>query len=729
MNIQRLNEIIKDYNNNNFQVLDGDIETRFIYGVLLEEEIIAMKQNGRIKKLNGSKIHVGKLQVKGRFGFVVNDLGLDHYVHNVGNYMPDDVVLVIETKSPQGRSSEARVLDVVERKVKQVLAFVNERKEIEVANNYAMRMYNIRVGKKVDLNPFVNTYVLVNVTNVRDFAMYGSIDHIVTDKNDPDLQMKLVLHEFEIETEFSEQVLNDAQKLAETQVEVTPDRVDLTNHLFFTIDGADAKDLDDAVCLIKEGNNYRLFVSIADVSHYVTEGSELDKSAFSRSTSVYFVDRVVPMLPKSISNGICSLHPNVLRYTQTCEMLINEEGHVIDHKIYPSVIDSKYRMTYEDVNSMLLESDSKLISKYSEIYGVLREMNKLAKRINQNRVRRGSFNLEDKEAKFKVDSDGNIVDITVRTRYDAERLIEEFMIIANETVAQAIDNMDLPFIYRVHGQPAPIKLQELEKLFKLFGIELKGDYTEFHSSSFKTVLDSLDDPLDKRIISDLIVRSLQKAVYSPKNSGHFGLASKGYTHFTSPIRRYPDLIVHRLLRKYLYENNFDRINHLEGSLTLIASVTSDKERNAMRAENKIEDQKKAEYMRQFIGEKFVGKVASIADFGFFVELENTQRGLVRFKELVDFSKVHNFTIKLKNNKQIKIGDEINVELVAVDAVRGIVDFKPLDYKVREVTANEGNRKQQKGKTRLYNSKNAGSRNRTRGKRDQVRTRRKSKSKR
>lgn len=729
MDIQRLNEIIKDYNNNNFQVLDGDIETRFIYGVLLEEEIIAMKQNGRIKKLNSNKIHVGKLQVKGRFGFVVNDLGLDHYVHNVGNYMPDDVVLVIESNSPKGKSAEAKVLDVIERKVKQVLAFVNEHKEIEVANNYAMRMYKIRVGKKVDLNPYVNTYVLVNVTNVRDFAMYGSIDHIVTDKNDPDLQMKLVLHEFEIETEFSEQVLNDADQLAATEIELTSDRVDLTNHLFFTIDGADAKDLDDAVCLIKEGPNYRLFVSIADVSHYVTEGSELDKTAFSRSTSVYFVDRVVPMLPKSISNGICSLHPNVLRYTQTCEMLINEEGHVIDHKIYPSVIDSKYRMTYEDVNAMLLEADKQLISKYSEIYGVLREMNKLAKRINQNRVRRGSFNLEDKEAKFKVDSDGNITDITVRTRYDAERLIEEFMIIANETVAQAIHNMDLPFIYRVHGQPAPAKLIELEKLFKLFGIELKGDYTEFHSSSFKMVLDSLDDPLDKRIVSDLIVRSLQKAVYSPKNSGHFGLASKGYTHFTSPIRRYPDLIVHRLLRKYLYQHNFDRVNHLEGSLTLIASVTSDKERNAMRAENKIEDQKKAEYMRQFIGDKFVGKVASITDFGFFVELENTQRGLVRFKELVDFTKVQNFTIKLKNNKQIKIGDEINVELIAVDAIRGIVDFKPLDYKVREVQANEGNRKQQKGKTRLYNSKNAGSRNRTRGKRDQVRTRRKSKSKR
>ncbi len=729
MNIERLNQVIKDYNNNNFQVLDGDIETRFVYGALLEEDIITMKQNGHIKKLNGNKVHVGRLQVKGRFGFVVNDNGLDHYVHDVGNYMPDDIVLVIETQSPKGKSSEAKVIDLVERKVTQVLAFVNHEKKIEVANNHAMRMYNIRVGKKVDLNPFADTYVLVNVTNVRNFAIYGNIDHIVTDKNDPDLQMKLVLHEFDIETEFSPEAIKMADEVAATEIEQQEGRVDLTNHMFFTIDGADAKDLDDAVCLIKEDENYRLFVSIADVSYYITEGSELDKTAFSRSTSVYFVDRVVPMLPKPISNGICSLHPNVLRYTQTCEMLIDPNGHVIDHKIYPSIIESKYRMTYEDVNAMLLESDKKLISKYSEIYGILREMNKLAKRINQNRVRRGSFNLEDKEAKFTVDSDGNITDINVRTRYDAERLIEEFMIIANETVAQTIHNMDLPFIYRVHGQPAPVKLQELEKLFKLFGIELKGDYSEFHSSSFKMVLDSLEDPLDKRIVSDLIVRSLQKAVYSPKNSGHFGLASKGYTHFTSPIRRYPDLIVHRMLRKYLYEGNFDRVEHLDGKMTLIADVTSEKERKAMKAEQKIEDQKKAEYMRQFIGDNFVGKVASIADFGFFVELENTQRGLVRFKELVDFQKVHNFTIKLRNNKQIKIGDEINVQLIAVDSVRGIVDFKPLDYKVREVKPDEGDRKQQKGKTRLYNSKNAGSRNRVKGKRDQVNSRRKSKSKR
>ncbi len=725
----RLSQVLHDYNHSNYQVLDGDEETKFVYHSLLQNEIITMRNNGHIKKIDNKMIHIGRLQVKGNFGFVVNGDGLDAYCHNVSNFMPNDEVLVIETISSKGRSTEVRILELIDRPTDKVLAFVDNKLRMSIANSHELRMFNVRVGKKVDLTMYANTYVLVKVNSVKNHMIYGSIKEIVADKNDPDLQMKLVLHEFDIETEFPDGVIEEAEQVSKEAIELKDGRHDLRDMMFFTIDGADAKDLDDAVCLVQEGSNYRLYVSIADVSHYVTEGSELDKAAFSRSTSVYFVDRVVPMLPKVLSNGICSLHPNVDRYTQTCEMLINPEGKVLESMIYPSIIDSKYRMTYEDVNKMLLESDGKLISQYSEIYGILREMNKLAKRINKNRVNRGSFNLEDKEAKFTVDEDGNITDINVRTRYDAERLIEEFMIIANETVAQTINNMDLPFIYRVHGQPAPAKLTELAKVFKIFNIDLKGDFGEFHSSSFKHVLDSLDDPLDKRIVSDLIVRSLQKAVYSPKNSGHFGLASRGYTHFTSPIRRYPDLIVHRLLRKYLYEHKMDNVNHLEGKLTLISDVTSEKERKAMRAENKIEDQKKAEYMRQFIGQKFTGKVASIADFGFFVELENTQRGLVRFKELVDFVKVQNFTIQMRDKKYLKIGDEIEVELIAVDSVRGIVDFKPVHLKVREVKSNEGNRKQQKGKTRLYNSKNAGSRNRVKGKRNKIDSRRKSKSKR
>lgn len=728
MKIDRIKEILKDYNTNNFNNINRDEETKFVYDALLNEKCISMQANGKIIKNKKNKIHIGNLQIKGRFGFVVNNEGLDHYVYNVKNNLPDDIVLVMETKGVSGKSSEAKIIGLIERKITNVLAFINGNCKLEIANNHSMRMYELKIPRNYDLKAHKNTYVVIDILKVRNFVISGVVNDFVADKNDPDIQMKLVLQEFDITSEFDKPVLEQAKQIANTEVSLTNDRVDLTNYLFFTIDGADAKDLDDAVCLIKEGENYRLFVSIADVSHYVKEDTLLDKSALSRSTSVYFVDRVVPMLPKEISNGICSLHPNVLRYTQTCEMLINSNAEVIEHKLYPSIIKSNYKMTYEDVNAMLLESDSKLITKYSEIYGILREMNKLAKQLNKKRLKRGSFNLEDKEAKFDVDDNGDIIDIRVRVRYDAEKLIEEFMIIANETVAQTIEDMDLPFIYRVHDQPAPIKLQELEKIFKLFGIELKGDFSEFHSSEFKNVLDNLEDPLEKRIVSDLIVRSLKKAIYSPKNSGHFGLASTSYTHFTSPIRRYPDLIVHRLLRKYLYNNDYNNMKYLDGKLSYIADVVSEKERKAIKAEQKIENQKKAEYMRKYIGKQMVGKIASITDFGFFVELENTQRGLVRFKQLVDFDRVENFKIKFKDKSEITIGDAINVELVAVDIVRGIVDFKPLDLKVREVKKDENNSKQQKGKTRIRNSKNTRSRNRTKGKRNKVNQSRKSKFK-
>ncbi len=728
MDLRRIETIIHNYNHNNFELLDSDTETRFVYRALLEAEIVGVKQNGNLKKIKPNKVHVGTLQVKGRFGFVVGN-DIDCYVHDIGNYLPNDTVIIVETVNPHGRNQEAQIIELVKREMKQVLIYVDNEKKVSVANNYQLREYTAQVARKIDLNEYMGTYLLANINSVRKLKMDVAIEEVVADRNDPDLQMKLVLHEFSIETEFDQETIDQAKALSDAPIQIDKTRKDLTQHLFMTIDGKDSKDLDDAICLISEGENKRLFVSIADVSHYVSEGSALDKSAFSRATSVYFVDRVVPMLPKSLSNGICSLHPDVMRLTQTCEMLISPSGHVLESSIYPSVIKSKYRMTYEDVNQMLVNKDGRLIKKYSEIYGILCEMNKLAKAINKKRLARGAFNLEDKEAKFTVDENGDITDINVRTRHDGERLIEEFMIIANETVASTIDHMQLPFVYRVHAQPVATKLNELSKLFKLFGIDLKGDFEQFHSSSFKQVLDSLEDPLDKRIVSDLIVRSLQKAVYSPNNNEHFGLASKAYTHFTSPIRRYPDLIVHRLLRRYLFECNYNGVEHLSGSLNLICDVASNKERSAIKAEQKIEDQKKAEYMRQFINDEFEGKIASITEFGFFVELDNSIRGLVRFKQLADFQKVINFTIKLRDGKKLKIGEPIKVRLVGVDTNRGLVDFEPIGLKIREVIRDEDNRNKQKGKTRLYNSKNAGSRNRTRGKRNKINTRRKSKSKR
>ncbi len=729
MDYTKLSDVLNDYNKNNFEILKKNEETAYLYKTLLEKEIIVMQPNGLIKKKNHNNVYLGKLQIKGKFGFVVGDNELDHYVHKISNNMPGDTVLVIEKKASKGKSKEAVILSCVERLMDEVVCYVSSNLKLSIVNNHDMRMYKIVPPKNVNLKQYKKMYVKLKVSKVNTFKISGTISSVISSKDDKDIQTKLVLSEFNIEQKFNEEVEQKSKQVAKEDIAVTADRVDLTNHMFFTIDGEDAKDLDDAICLIKEGDNYRLFVSIADVSHYVTKDSLLDEEAFNRATSVYFVDRVIPMLPEVISNGICSLHPHVKRYTITCEMLINKENIVIDKKIYPSVINSNYKMTYEAVNAMLMLKDNELIVEYSDIYGILCEMNKLAKRLNENRVKRGSFNLDSREPKFEIGSDGQIVDVSIKVRYDAEKMIEEFMILANETIADTIYNMDLPFIYRIHEQPDLAKLEELQQIMKNVGVELKGDLSQFHSSSFKDVLDKVDASHNKYIISDLIVRSLKKAIYSPQNTGHFGLASNGYTHFTSPIRRYPDLIVHRLLRKYLFEKNYEELDVVSSQLKSIANSCSEKERNAVKAEYKIEEQKMAEYMQKYIGKIFIGKVASITDFGFFVELENTQRGLIKFKTLVDYVQVENFIIKFKNGKQLTIGDEIKVKLSSVDTNRGIIDFVPIELKSKGGMDNESHSKQQKSKLRVHSSKKNRSGNSTSRKRNKISATRKSKSKR
>ncbi|MGL5020934.1 MAG: ribonuclease R family protein, partial [Mycoplasmatales bacterium] len=422
---------------------------------------------------------------------------------------------------------------------------------------------------------------------------------------------------------------------------------------------------------------YRLTVSIADVSNYITENSILDKEAYSRSTSVYFVDRVVPMIPKKLSNGICSLHPNVDRLTISCEMLIDFEGHVIDQSIYPSVINSNHRLTYDVVNDMIM--DGKIEEKYKEIYSTLMEMNKLRGILNKKRLNRGAFNLEDKDAKFDVNEEGKITGIHPFQRRDAEKLIEEFMIVANETVAHTIFWMELPFLYRIHDRPNPKKLKDVLQMFQVLGIKIKGDIEDFQPSMFKMALDQIDEPINKRILSDLIVRSLSKARYQEKNTGHFGLASKNYTHFTSPIRRYPDLVVHRHLRKYLFAGDVMFNDKDTSKLNEIGAFTSEKETNAVKAEQTIEDMKKAEYMEQFIGQEFDGHIASILEYGFFVELDNTVRGLIKFGRIKEFTKVANYKISFNNKTQLTIGDKIKVILTEVDINKGLVEFDIVGY--------------------------------------------------
>jgi ribonuclease R len=712
--LEQLENIVMNYNKGNFQILEFDEITREFYDILLKNGIIVLDKNGKIKKKIKDKVVVGQLMVKPSFGFIL--ASEDVFVKETKGYFDGDIVIAtIEENTKFGRSTEGKIFDLVKRGEKLILARVDNDDAITVLNeNFAKYKVVFEHAETADeIN--ARQIIQLKVNNVTGKKIICELVRVVADFNDPDLQMKMVLANYGIDTEFNQEALKQADMIKEVEVKELEGRIDLREQMTFTIDGKDAKDLDDAVSLIKETNGYRLTVSIADVSHYITENSPLDQEAYARSTSVYFVDRVVPMIPKKLSNGICSLHPNVDRLTLSCEMLIDFDGNVVDHKIYPSVINSNFRLTYDAVNDMIM--DGKIEPEYQIIYSTLMEMNKLRAILNKKRLGRGAFNLEDKDAKFEVDEKGKIVDIHPYSRRNAEKLIEEFMIIANETVAHHIFWMELPFLYRIHDRPNPKKLKDVLQMFQVLGIKVKGDIEDFKPSMFKNALDQIEEPINKRIVSDLIVRSLSKARYQEKNTGHFGLASKNYTHFTSPIRRYPDLVVHRHLRKYLFENNTTVGNAAFAKMNEIGAHTSEKETNAVKAEQTIEDMKKAEYMEQFIGQEFEGYIASILDYGFFVELDNTVRGLIKFGRIKEFTKVVNYKVIFSNKTQLTIGDKIKVVLTEVDTNKGLVEFDIIGYTMlkerrdRNVSGPRSRRKNEdQGPTRFKRNKNKSYRN-------------------
>lgn len=675
-------QLVEDYNQNQNADLARTNETKIFYDLLLDKKIISLTKNGEIKKNNQKKLHVGRLQKKTNFGFVIMPESTDFHVKNVDQVLDGSLVLITE-KPSSGKSDSAEIIGT--------LIAVHEYLVVTMTSNQVLKplksKYQDHEIKVLDLDyeqirP--GTVLSLNIETVEGNKLNCTLNNVISDQNDPDLQMKIILDKYQIDVEFPSTVTKELELIEE---EISPkeitNRVDLRKQLFFTIDGDDSKDLDDAVSLIVEPNGYRIFVSIADVSHYVTPKTALDNEALSRATSVYFVDRVVPMLPKKISNGICSLHAGVDRLTMTCEMLLNAKGKVIEYKIYNSVINSDYRLTYTEVNKILMEHDKELISKYASVYSTLMEMNKISRRLKKNRLKRGSFNLEDNEAKFKVDDSGNIIDIYPVVRGDGEKLIEELMILANETVTKKVGEQKLDFLYRVHGTPNPNKLNDLKKMMAYLKISVDFDPEDLQPSDFKVILDQVEDPIFKRILSKTIVRSLQKAIYSVDNIGHFGLASTSYTHFSSPIRRYPDLQVHRLLKEYILTNyQIGKTKAVrEDELIAIAKQASEKEIKAIKAEQEIEDVKKSEYMQGFISQKITGTISGLEEYGFFIELENTIRGLIRFSELKDFQKVENFEILFTTGEKLKYGQKLEVIVSGVNLERGLVDFLPVGFEV------------------------------------------------
>lgn len=511
----------------------------------------------------------------------------------------------------------------------------------------------------------------------------GHVSAILGHKNDPGVDILSIIYQHGIEIEFPDEVLKEAEAVPEyIEPSELEGRKDLRDELTITIDGADAKDLDDAIALKKLKNgNTQLTVSIADVSHYVKEDSALDKEAYDRGTSVYLVDRVIPMIPHRLSNGICSLNPNVDRLTLSCRMEINSEGKVVKHEIFDSVIQSDHRMTYDEVNQIITEHDESVRAQYPDVTPMLDLAKELSETLIQMRKRRGEIDFDIDEAQVIVNEEGIPVDVKMRERGEGERLIESFMLAANETVAEHFNKMEVPFIYRVHEQPKSDRLTQFFEFITNFGILVRGTGEDVSPSTLQEIHEKVKGLPEQTVVSTMMLRSMQQARYEDVNLGHFGLSADYYTHFTSPIRRYPDLVVHRLIRKYLIEDSMSgkELRKWEDKLPEIAEHTSNRERRAIEAERDTDELKKAEFMLQHIGEEFEGIVSSVANFGMFVELPNTVEGMVHVSSMTDdyyqFAEGQMAMIGERTGNVFRIGDTVKIKVVNVDVDQRMIDFQ------------------------------------------------------
>ena len=610
-------------------------------------------------------------------GFVDVENGPDIFVRseNLNGAINNDFVEVDYST----RNNEAYVIKILKRDLSNLVGEMVSIKNKLVFKPDDDKLSIIVKLTKDSLNQVVEGHkVLVQIIKEIGKRQYlGKIAKIIGHKNDPGVDIIAIALRHGIEVEFSEEVIKELEDIPNVVLENEKvGRKDLTNEMIFTIDGDDTKDIDDAISIKKNNENYILGVHIADVSHYVKMGSSLYDSAFNRGTSSYLADTVIPMIPHQLSNGICSLNPEVERLTISCVMTINKNGKVIDYDIFPSVIKSRKQMTYKNVNK-ILEEDI-VPEGYEDYVSDLKLMAELAKILRAEKVSRGYIDFGLDEAKIIQDENGKAIDVVKRERGVGENLIEDFMIAANETIATHISNMDLPFIYRVHDVPNSEKIEDFKNLIKQMGYQIHTDLNKITPLTMQRVLNELRDKKEFNILSDMLLRSMKKAIYSTNNIGHFGLALTNYTHFTSPIRRFPDLTVHRLLRTYLFENRIDMetINYNEKYLVDVATNSSETEVAAQEAERDVLDMKMAEYMESHIGEEYDGIISSVTNFGMFVELDNLIEGLVHISTLDGyFEYIPELLSLVSDNKRYRIGDTVRVVVVSASKESSTIDFE------------------------------------------------------
>lgn len=656
---------------------------------LISEGKVVETKKGKLlapKSLNMSTgVFIG--HAKG-FGFVTPDEGgSDIFIpaNETGGAMQKDRVLYkVIHEGGKDKKADGVIIKVLERGVTRVVGLYEQSKGFGfvIADDKKFAK-DIFISKENGKGAVSGHKVVVEIINYGEERRNpeGKIVEILGHVNDPGVDILSVIRRFDLAIEFPEEVYKEIENLEPEVLEKDKEgREDLRDVLTITIDGEDAKDLDDAVSLTRtDKGNYLLGVHIADVTNYVREHTALDREAYARGTSVYLVDRVIPMLPHMLSNGICSLNPHTDRLTMSCIMEIDPQGNVIDHKICESVIHSNYRMTYSAVREILEDKTPSLLEEYAEIVPMLSEMNELREVLGEKRRKRGSVNFDLPESKIILNDQGKPIEIRPYERSIATNLIEEFMLVCNETVAENAYWQEIPFMYRTHMEPDEEKLQRMEQFIRGFGYYLRKKDGEIHPREIQRVLQDAEGTDQERIITRMVLRSMMQARYGADNLGHFGLAAKYYCHFTSPIRRYPDLQIHRMLKKMLHgQMGESQIKEYNSKMPDMAKHCSKRERIADEAERDTDQLKKVEFMEDKIGQVFQGIISGVTNWGIYVELPNTIEGMVSLAMLDDdyyeFDDKHMLVFGRRTGKTYRLGDKVTVVVAKVSKEIGTIDF-------------------------------------------------------
>ncbi len=627
-----------------------------------------------------------------KFGFVqVEDDEQDIFIPSkyVNSAIDGDTVRVKIYKPKENeKKAEGKIEKIIQREIKEVIGIFQSSKNFGfVVPDDKKIGTDIFVPKSKFKNAKTNDKVIVKIIKYPEKGKNaeGEVTEILGNINEAGIDMLSVIKEYNLPNEFPKFVLSEAKKIPQKiDSQNIKNRKDLREDIIFTIDGEDSKDLDDAISVRKnDEGNYILDVHIADVSFYVKENSKLDKEAIKRGTSIYMFDRVIPMLPIELSNGICSLNAGEDRFALSCSMEIDNKGNVISADVYKSIINVTERMTYTNVNKILNNLDEKVNKRYSNYINNFKLMEELALILKNKRISQGYLNLDIPESKITLDKNGRAINVEKYELTFANEIIEQFMLTCNETIAEKFYWLEAPFIYRVHEEPDYDKIKETNRFLYNIGQKIKANKDNIKPKAFSDVLEKLKDTEYEKVISTLILRTLKVARYESENKGHFGIASNYYCHFTSPIRRYPDLFIHRVISEYL-ENNYiladDRIEELRQKAIKYADSSSTTEKIATKAEREAEDIKKAEYMEGRIGEEYDGIVSSITSFGMFVELENTVEGFISFKniggnEYFIYDDIKKMLIGEKTNRIFRIGDKVRIRVIKASKLLKIIDFQ------------------------------------------------------